>query len=142
MSEENVAVVRAIYARWERADFSEVDWSDPDIEFATPDSPESVAVTGREAMGRAWARFLAEWDEFSAEPEEYLDAGEKVVVLTRFGGRGRLSGASAKGLPGASVMTFRDGRVVRLAAYTDRDRALAEAGLTMAAPRRSPRPRA
>ena len=129
MSEENVAAARAIYAAWERGDYSSADWADPDIVYVQPDAPEAFEVRGVEAMGAAWSEWLDQWDEFRSEADEYIDAGDTVLILTRFAGRGKQSGVAVDGLPGAALMTFRDGRVTRLVAYENRDHAFEDAGL-------------
>ena len=127
MSQENVEVVRTIYRALERGDYSSNEWADPDIEFVAPH--EERTLRGVEAMQRSWREFLSAWKDFKAEPEEIIDAGEQVLVLDKLGGRGRGSGVPADGLRGASLFTFREGRVVRLAQYTDRAEALEAAGL-------------
>ena len=128
MSQENVEIVRSIYRAVERGDYSSSEWADPDIEFVAPH--EERPLRGVEAMQRSWRDFLSAWKDFNAEPEEIIDAGEQVLVLEKVGGRGRGSGVPAEGLRGASLFTFRDGRVVRLAQYTDRAEALEAVGLS------------
>jgi len=40
MASANVELVRSIFAAWERADFTSVEWADPAIEFVMADGPE------------------------------------------------------------------------------------------------------
>ena len=130
MSRENLELVREIYSRWERGDYSSVDWADPAIEFSSPGgfSPDEV-FHGLEAMERAWVDWLSQFEDFSARPTEYLESGDQVVVLNRFGGRGRTSGVPMEDMPGAARFRIRDGKVVELAIYIDPERGLREAGI-------------
>jgi ketosteroid isomerase-like protein len=91
---ENLDLVRSIYAAWEQGDFRRTAaWAHPEMEWGTVDGPAPGRVTGLEAMAASWREFLADWDDFRAEGEEYLELdGEKVLVLHRFGGRGKTSG--------------------------------------------------
>ena len=56
---------------------------------------------------------------------------ERVLVLVRLSGRGKVSGLdiAETGASGAEVWHVRDGKVVRLEMYWDRDEALAELGI-------------
>ena len=57
---------------------------------------------------------------------------ERVLALYRRTGRGRASGMEIHdlaGSEGADVLLIRDGKVVRLASYWERARALADLGL-------------
>ena len=65
MSQENVELVRSIYAAWERGDFSSAEWAHPEIEFvirATGRQPGSW--TGLAGMAEGWRDFLSAWEEF------------------------------------------------------------------------------
>jgi ketosteroid isomerase-like protein len=126
MSEENVEIVRSIYAAWAKGDFTSADWADPDIEFAMP---REAASRGIEAMARSWAEWLGSFEGVATIPEEFRDAGDQVVVVHEFRGRGRRSGIPAADFSGASAFTFKDGKVVRLTLHTQASEALEAAGL-------------
>jgi ketosteroid isomerase-like protein len=78
--------------------------------------------------------FLGAWADFRVEVDEcrQLDE-ERVLVLTRFRGRGKRSGVELGevGAKGAHIFHVRDGRVVKRVFYMDRDRALADLGLAL-----------
>ena len=46
MSENNVEVVRSIYAAWERGDYSSTEWQHSEIEFVIADGPTPASGTG------------------------------------------------------------------------------------------------
>jgi ketosteroid isomerase-like protein len=129
---ENLDLVRSIYADWERGDFSATEWADPLLEFVGVDGPSPGTVRGLAATAPLWRDYLADWDDFRAEAEEYreLDA-ERVLVFHHFGGRGRRSGAElgATGSQGACLFQISGGRVTKLLLYGLRDRALADLGI-------------
>lgn len=127
-----VELVRAIFAAWERGDFSSADWADPEIEFVLADGPTPERATGIAAMGRLWGEFVDAFEDLHVEAEEIraIDS-ERVLVLTHNSGRGKASGVEIAGVStrGANVFGVRDGRVTRLVLYWDRERALADLGL-------------
>jgi ketosteroid isomerase-like protein len=129
---ENLDLVRSIYAHWERGDFSHSDWAHPEIEYVYADGPEPGRWIGLADMADAWRVRLSAWEGFRFVVDEYREIGnERVLVF--IGGRGRFktSGLSVDrmGGVGAHVFDVRNGKVTRLIAYWDRDRALADLGL-------------
>ncbi len=66
-------------------------------------------------------------EELQADFQEFFDAGDKVVTVGRFHGRGRTSNAPVE-LRFAIVVTFREGRIVRLDNYAEKAEALEAAG--------------
>ena len=132
MSQENLDVVRSIYADWGRGDFSATEWAHPRIEFVMSDGPSPVRAIGLAAMADAWREVLGAWEDFRAELEECRELDEeRVLVLTRNTGRGKTSGLEVGQLAtkGANVFHVREGKTTRLVAYFDRGRALADLGL-------------
>jgi ketosteroid isomerase-like protein len=129
----NLDLVRSIFADWERGDyFSRADWVDPKIEFVWADGPDPGSWTGSDEMGKAWSDQLRLYQEYRAIADEFRELDhERVLVLTRTSGRGKISSAESDALGGKSATLFqiRNGKVARLALYWDRDRALVDLGL-------------
>ena len=127
----NLDLVRSIYADWERGDFSSADWADADIEFAYADGPEPGRWLGVEEMARRYADWLRGWRAFRAEPEEYFVVDDnRILVFVRNSARGRTSGLELDARSVANFFEVRGGKVVRIVLYWDRERALADLGLT------------
>jgi ketosteroid isomerase-like protein len=134
MSQENLDLVRSIYADWARGDWSSASWAHPRIEYVMVDEPGSKTYAGVAAMAEAWRTFLSAWEGYRIEPIEYraLD-DERVLVVVHAYGRGKSSGLelneSTRGRGGANLFHIRDGKVARLDAYFDSAHALADLGL-------------
>ena len=132
MSQENLELVRSIFAAWERGDYSSAEWAHPEIEFVAADGPTPGSWTGVAAMAEAWRETLSAFEELLSEADEYraLD-DERVLVLMHFSGRGKTSGLEVGDIhmKGANLFHVRDGKVSRLVTYWDRERAFADLGL-------------
>jgi ketosteroid isomerase-like protein len=128
----NLELVRSIYADWERGDFGRADWADPEIEYAFADGPDPRSRAGLAAMAEAWRDRLSTSEDLRFEVDDYREVDdERVLVCFHGSGHGKGSGLELGQLAGqaASLVQVRDGRVVRLVFYWDRDRALADLGL-------------
>ena len=123
MSEENVEVIRNVFAMIDRGDAQAWDLLPPDFVIdLSRRLIDPVVLRGPDEM-RAFYRDLdATWaDGARVEVEELIDAGDKVLVLIRFSGRGKTSGAEVEALVW-NLWTFRDGEPVRWT-YFGEDRA-------------------
>jgi ketosteroid isomerase-like protein len=133
MSQENVEIVREAFESFAGGDQEKTArLVDPEIEFhGTVGGLEE----GRIAHGLAQIAQVFEeedleaWEERRLEPEEFIDAGDNVVVLLHEYRRGRGSGVELE-TDTAVVCAVRAGRVVRIQGYMDRDAALEAAGLS------------
>jgi ketosteroid isomerase-like protein len=132
MSEENVELVRSIFAAWERGDFSSAEWADPEIEYVIADGPAPGTWRGLSGMAEGQRDFLGAWEGLRTVADGYRELdNERVLVLTHQSGRGKTSGLDVGQMraKGAVVLHIRDGKVTRLVIYWGRDRALADLGL-------------
>ena len=131
---KNLDLVRSIYAAQERGDWSIGEWAHPDIEFVRVDGPEVGTWTGRERVEEAVRDRVSAWEDFRRHAEEFRELDdERVLVVSRRSGRARATGLDIEqldaGARAAAVVHICDGRVTRILAYWDRDRALADLGL-------------
>src|SRR5919202_1293865 len=94
MSKETVATVRAIYDEWAKGNLAAgIDLYDPDIVFIpTGDTPDSRRFIGVQEIEGWMRRWLQAWDDFVMSAEEFIDAGDSVVVAVRQRGVGKKSG--------------------------------------------------
>jgi ketosteroid isomerase-like protein len=135
MSSANLDLVRSIYADWTRGDFSSAEWADPEIEYVILGSGifPSVRTKGLAGPREAARSNIEVWEELRIEAEQYRELdGERALVLDHRSGRGKHSGMEIEqfGPSGAHLFHVRQGKVTRLVVYDDRDRALADLGLT------------
>ena len=135
MSQENVELVRSMYAAWESGDYSSAEWAHPEIEYVEADGPAPGSSTGLAGMAETFRDWLSTWEEWRVEAEEYRDLDdERVLVLFHFSARGKTSGLdvgqTGANKTGANLLHLRGGRVTRIVLYWDRERALADLGLS------------
>ena len=128
----NLDLVRSIYADFERGDFSRADWVDPEIEYVQVGGLAPGSWTGLAGMAQAMRDWLSGWEDFRMEADEFRELDdERVLVFSHYSGRGKTSGLEIGQvrMTATTLLNIRDGKVVRLATYFDRDRALADLGL-------------
>jgi ketosteroid isomerase-like protein len=134
MSQENVEMlVRSVMAAWERGDYDSAEWADPEIEAVIADGPSPSSSTGLPGMAASWGDFLHAWEGFHHKVEGYRELDdERVLVLVQWAGRGKTSGLEVDQMTTRSAVLFhvRGGKVMRVVAYLDRERALADLGLS------------
>jgi ketosteroid isomerase-like protein len=128
MSEENVEIVRRAYAfefygPGDRAEAEAI--FDPDFVMNPVEEGPSY---GLNAIRDNFERWKSAWDGLEVTAEEFIDAGDCVLVTVHFRGRGRGSGVAVEARF-YEVYTLRDGKVVREDEYTERAQALEAAGL-------------
>ena len=127
MSQENVELARGCLEAYRRGDYDAATaCMAPDIVWAVG---QELPAYGPAAVREMWVRWESDWEELETIGEEFIDAGENVVVAVRYRGRGRGSGIEVDDL-WFEVHTFRDGRLVRKTDYRERSEALEAAGLS------------
>lgn len=131
MSLGNVEIVRRVFDAFNRRDIAAfLELLDPDVEWV----PILAVLEGRVYRGHAdvrrWIEDLAtDWEFFEVHPEELDDLGDRVLVSGHWRARGRASGVELDNQPGTWLYEIRDGKVVSMLTFTDRDEALEAAGL-------------
>ena len=130
MSEENVGIVRAQYAAWERQDIqSIVDTCAPDVEIIQPaEVPDSKSYRGHEGVVAAFEDWPRQWDVFRITLGRIVDAPDDRVISMHS------QHLEARGMnldqEVAFVHTFDKGKMVRLDMFLSSEQALHAAGLS------------
>jgi ketosteroid isomerase-like protein len=128
MSEENVSELRRGLEHFIATGEPEWDLLAPDVEVRDHDIPDAGEYRGHSGYARWLADWAAAWGEFTLDPEEYIDAGDRVIVVLRMRATGAGSGVTVERTD-AMVCEMRDLKVTRLDYYNNRERALRSAGV-------------
>jgi ketosteroid isomerase-like protein len=127
MSQENVEDVRRSIEAYLRGDYAAASaYLAPDVVWEVG---QELPARGPAAVRDLWKRWDSEWEELETTAEEYIDAGDSVVVAMRYRGRGRVSGVEVNDRQ-FEVHTFRQRQCVRKVDYRERSDALEAAGLS------------
>lgn len=131
MSDPRVETLQRIYARWGKGDFSAgTELYDPHVVLVLrPEFPESGAHYGLDAI-RTYMRgdFLRDFAGATIAGDEFIDAGDSVVVRVHQSAHGPRSGAPVS-MRYFQVWTFRGDSVIRIESIMERPDAFAAAGL-------------
>jgi ketosteroid isomerase-like protein len=129
VSQENVEVVRSIMEAWNRGDYSAA------IERVAPEIRAECALGGDfdgtfEGIARVqeWlARFWGAFQDFHSDVDEYIPAGDDVVISVHHYGRGKTSGAEVE-MRNWQVVTVREGKAMLYRVFRTREEAFEAVG--------------
>jgi len=133
MPQTNVEVVRAAWEAWERRDMRALfRLYDPDIVWDQTHADTSELTTeyhGHDGVRRFFRAWMDPFESYHAHADEFIDAGEAVVVRCRQGGRGKQSGVEVEMPSFWQVYRVDGGLVARIDVYANEAEALKAVGL-------------
>jgi ketosteroid isomerase-like protein len=129
LSQTNVEIIEHGFVVWEQT--GEPDWvtMHDEVEVRDHDIMDAGEYRGRAGIERWLVDWGSAWTEFSMDPEEFIDAGDRVVVLLRMRAKGRGSGIVVE-RQDAMVFQLRDGMTICVDYFNNREQGLAAAGLS------------
>jgi ketosteroid isomerase-like protein len=138
MSQENVEVARRAFEAFNRTYADDTpdlyEFLDPEVELV----PMSALLMHTRYRGhhgtRQWIEEMKrDWATFEVVPERFLDVGgDRVLAIGSWRAQGRRGGV-ALDFPQASwfnLTQWKEGRIVRMQTFTDRNEAFRAAGLS------------
>jgi uncharacterized protein len=123
MSQENMAVIRGMYEFFSKGDVisalgqmhQHIEWREAENFIYADRNPYRGPQAVLEGV---FMRLATEWADFKVMPEEWLDAGNHIVVLGTYSGRHKETGREVRA-QFAHIWGVTHGRVVRFQQYTD-----------------------
>ena len=102
---------------------------DPQIEWTEPaEFPGGGTYFGPAGVKEYLTQSREAWAEVRSEPEEFIPAGDRIVVFVHARVRAKDTGEWQE-VRLADVYTFREGKAVHMRAFADRQEALRWAGI-------------
>jgi ketosteroid isomerase-like protein len=117
----NLESVRGVYDAFAKGDVPAVlGFLDAGVAWTEAEGyPYGGTYNGPDAvLAGVFMRLGSEWDGFSAIPEEFIDAGNTIVVLGQYSGKYKDTGKSFKA-DFAHVWKISEGKAVRFVQYVD-----------------------
>lgn len=117
----NVDIIKCLYKAFAQGDLDTVfTLLDPSIEWIESDGiPYGGVFKGHEAVLKGvFEKIGAEWDNFTAHVDQFIDSGDVVVTLGTDSGIYQATGKQMSA-PTASVWTLENGKVVKFRQYID-----------------------
>ena len=130
MDQAQVDLLRDFYDALNRDDIdSAVQLCDPDVRvFVNPDVVAALPPRGQREVANYLRGWFDSWDTYVPRPQEFIDAGDQVIVMVSLRARGKGSRFEIEEEM-ADVFTLDDGNIVQLRLYVDRGVALDAAGI-------------
>ena len=100
-----------------------------EIEWVLPARQSSDSCRGPDEVKRFWQGLDETFEELRLDPQEFVDAGDRVATRLRHYGRGKRSGVEIEEEMYHQVATFREGRMVRIEYFGEWAEALEAAGV-------------
>jgi hypothetical protein len=92
----------------------DVRWENPEA----PQVPNPGVTEGKDAVKQFFAELGDYWESFTITPDEFIESGDTVVVLSHSESKGKETGKEVK-LPWVHVWRFSDGKVKEVHVLTD-----------------------
>jgi ketosteroid isomerase-like protein len=131
MSQENLDLLRRGFEHVERTGELLRELTHPDFVWDTTTFRGGLnrkTCIGVDETNSWLAQWIEEFDNWSVDVEEVVEAGDQMVTTVRQHARAKHGGPEVE-MRFAQVWTFRDGLLARMEMYADRDEALEAAGL-------------
>ena len=128
MSRENVDIVRSVFSAFERGGVDEMLAASSDDLITQRMGLDGAIYHGKEGFLQATADWIEDFEDWTLTPQEFLDAGESVVVRTHQTARGETSGVEVESHIWF-VFEMREGKVTRLGFHFREADALEAAGI-------------
>jgi ketosteroid isomerase-like protein len=115
LSLSNVEKTREFIEAYNRRDFeTAIRWFDPQVQWVLPEQQGFDSCIGPDQIILWWEELDEIYDELRLDPQQYVDAGDRVAVELRHYALGKGSGVELHNELYHQVTTFRDGMVVRI----------------------------
>ena len=123
MSQQHVALAQSLYDAFARGDVPTVVGAmDPTIEWMEPEAPGypfgGVHRGPQEVVDKVFALLQTYYQEIAFLPQEFVDDGDRVLILGESRGKAKASGTSFQ-VSFVQIVTFRDGKWTRFQHYTN-----------------------
>ena len=92
----------------------DIRWENPEA----PQVPNNGVTEGKDAVKDQFAQLGDHWESFEIVPDEFIESGDTVVVLSHSDSKGKDTGKEVK-LPWVHVWRFSGDKVTAVQALTD-----------------------